>query len=66
MSSNNATLYRLNEQGNEIGVFVAEVDGEGRLLRSNWLQFTGLVIALQAHGSDGAAVRQTLLSLPTV
>jgi hypothetical protein len=42
MSSNNATLYRLNEQGNEIGVFVAEVDGEGRLLRSNWLQFTGL------------------------
>ena len=26
----------------------------------------GLVIAFQAHGSGGAAVRQTLLSLPTV
>jgi hypothetical protein len=42
MSSYNATVYRLDEQGNEVGVFVAEVDGEGRMLRSNWLQFTGL------------------------
>jgi hypothetical protein len=42
MGSYNATVYRLDEQGNEVGVFVAEVDGEGRLLRSNWLQCTGL------------------------
>ena len=30
------------------------------------LHLSGLVIAFQAHGSGGAAVRQTLLSLPTV
>jgi hypothetical protein len=30
------------------------------------LRSAGLVIAFQAHGSGGAAVRQTLLSLPTV
>jgi hypothetical protein len=42
MSSYNATVYRLEEQGNEVGVLVAEVDGEGRMLRSNWIQFTGL------------------------
>jgi hypothetical protein len=42
MISYNATVYRLDEQGNEVGVFVAEVDREGRMLRSNWLQFTGL------------------------
>jgi hypothetical protein len=30
------------------------------------LRGAGLVIAFQAHGSGGAAVRQMLLSLPTV
>jgi hypothetical protein len=30
------------------------------------LRSAGLVIAFQAHGARGAAVRQTLLSLPTV
>jgi hypothetical protein len=30
------------------------------------LREAGLVFAFQAHGSGGAAVRQTLLSLPTV
>jgi hypothetical protein len=30
------------------------------------LRKAGLVIAFQAHGSGGAAVRQTLMSLPTV
>jgi hypothetical protein len=30
------------------------------------LRSAGLVIAFQAQGSGGAAVRQTLLSLPTV
>jgi hypothetical protein len=30
------------------------------------LRSAGLVIAFQAHSSGGAAVRQTLLSLPTV
>jgi len=30
------------------------------------LREAGLVIAFQAHGSGGAAVRQTLLSLPTL
>jgi CxxC motif-containing protein (DUF1111 family) len=29
------------------------------------LRFAGLVIAFQAHGSGGAAVRRTLLNLPT-
>jgi hypothetical protein len=30
------------------------------------LREAGLVIAFQAHGSGGGAVRQTLMSLPTV
>ena len=30
------------------------------------LRSAGLVIAFQAHGSGGAAIRRTLLSLPTV
>jgi hypothetical protein len=34
--------------------------------RDDHLQSAGLVIAFAAHGSGGAAVRQTLLSLPTV
>ena len=42
MGSYNATVYHLDGQGNELGVFVAEVDEEGRMLRSNWLQCTGL------------------------
>jgi hypothetical protein len=35
MSTYNATVFRLDAQGNEVGVFVAEVDEEGRMLRSN-------------------------------
>jgi hypothetical protein len=42
MSTYNATVFRLDEQGNQVGVFVVEVDGKGRMLRSNWLQCTGL------------------------
>ncbi len=38
----NATVYRCDEHGQEVGVFLAEVDEQGRMLRSNWLQFTGL------------------------
>jgi hypothetical protein len=42
MGGYNATVYYLDGQGNERDVFVAEVDEEGRMLRSNWLQGTGL------------------------
>jgi hypothetical protein len=43
MSAYNATVYRIDPAtGEERGVFVAEVDAEGRMLRSNWLQCTGL------------------------
>jgi hypothetical protein len=39
----NATVIRRDPQtGQELGVFVAEVDVEGRMLRSNAVQFTGL------------------------
>jgi hypothetical protein len=43
VSNYNATVIRRDPQtGKELGVFVAEVDAEGRLLRSNAVQFTGL------------------------
>jgi hypothetical protein len=43
MGQYNATVYRLDpETGEVVGVFVAEVDDEGRMLRSNWVQCTGL------------------------
>jgi hypothetical protein len=42
MGRYNATVYRLDEGGREVGVFVAEVDGQGRVLRSNAVQCTGL------------------------
>ena len=43
MKRYNATVYRLDAQTGEVlGVFVAEVDAEGRMLRSNWIQCTGL------------------------
>ncbi len=43
MSQYNATVIRRDPQtGEELGVFVAEVDAEGRMLRSNAVQFTGL------------------------
>ena len=43
MNAYNATVYRLDAlTGQELGVFVAEVDEQGRMLRSNWLQCTGL------------------------
>jgi hypothetical protein len=43
MSAYNATVRRLDAlTGQELGLFVAEVDDAGRMLRSNYLQFTGL------------------------
>lgn len=43
MSVYNATVHRTDPStGQEIGVFLAEVDAEGRMLRSNAVQFTGL------------------------
>lgn len=43
MSRYNATVYRRDaETGEVVGVFVAEVDDQGRMLRSNWVQCTGL------------------------
>ncbi len=43
MSAYNATVRRLDAlTGRELGLFVAEVDEAGRMLRSNYLQFTGL------------------------
>jgi hypothetical protein len=43
MSEYNATVYRIDPRtGEELGVFVALVDDQGRMLRSNWLQCTGL------------------------
>jgi hypothetical protein len=43
MSTYNATVYRTDPAtGEELGVFLAEVDTEGRMLRSNAVQFTGL------------------------
>jgi hypothetical protein len=43
MSKYNATVYCIDPRtGQEIGVFVAEVNDEGRMLRSNAVQFTGL------------------------
>jgi hypothetical protein len=39
----NATVYRIDPQtGGELGVFLAEVNEEGGMLRSNSVQFTGL------------------------
>jgi hypothetical protein len=39
----NATVYRLDARtGALLGVFAAEVDAEGRMLRSTWLRWTGL------------------------
>lgn len=43
MSKYNATVTKLDSAtGQEIGCFLAEVDDAGVMLRSNWLQFTGL------------------------
>src|SRR5262245_25156016 len=43
VSCYNATVYRTDPAtGEELGVFAAEVDAAGRMLRSNWLQCTGL------------------------
>jgi hypothetical protein len=43
MSRYNATVTRLDPlTGEELGIFLAEVDGQGRMLRSNSVQFTGL------------------------
>jgi hypothetical protein len=55
MNRYNATVIHLDEQGNEIGVFVAEVDDAGRMLRSNWVQFTGL----EGTGRYDAYLRRT-------
>jgi hypothetical protein len=39
----NATVFRLDPlTGEELGIFLAEVDEQGRMLRSNSLQCTGL------------------------
>jgi hypothetical protein len=38
----NATVYRLDAAGTEIGCFAAEVNDAGQMLRSNTVQFTGL------------------------
>jgi hypothetical protein len=43
MSQYNATVTRFDpDTGEAIGCFVAEVDDARRMLRSNWIQFTGL------------------------
>lgn len=42
MPNYNATVYHEDAEGNPLGVFVAEVDAAGRMLRSNWIQCTGL------------------------
>ena len=43
MSRYNATVTRIDpDTGEVIGCFLAEVDDAGRMLRSNWLQFTGV------------------------
>ncbi len=43
MSRYNATVYRLDPvTGQETGCFIAELDEQGRMLRSNAAQFTGL------------------------
>jgi hypothetical protein len=43
MSRYNATVTRLDPlTGAELGVFLAEVDEQGRMLRSNAVQFPGL------------------------
>ena len=43
MSKYNATVTRIDpDTGDVIGCFLAEVDAAGKMLRSNWLQFTGL------------------------
>lgn len=39
----NATLYQIDPKTKEIiGVHLAEVDAEGRIVRSTWMQNTGL------------------------
>jgi hypothetical protein len=38
----NATVYREDAEGKPLGVFVAEVNEAGLMLRSNWIQCTGL------------------------
>jgi hypothetical protein len=38
----NATVYHEDAAGNPLGVFVAEVSDAGLMLRSNWIQCTGL------------------------
>lgn len=40
--SYNATVYRYTPEGAHVSTFVAEVDGEGMMLRSNSVQCTGL------------------------
>ena len=43
MSTYNATVYRIDPAtGEELGCFVAEVDQDGKMLRSNAVQCTGL------------------------
>ncbi len=43
MSTYNASVFRVDPAtGQELGVFLAEVDAEGRMVRSNSVQFTGL------------------------
>ena len=43
MSRYNATVSRIDPDTVEVlGCFLAEVDDAGLILRSNWLQFTGL------------------------
>jgi hypothetical protein len=42
MGKYNATVRRLDARtGHELGVFRAEIDDEGRMLRSTWLKCTG-------------------------
>ena len=43
MSRYNATVRRIDPlTGEEIGIFLAEIDEAGRMLRSNAIQFSGL------------------------
>jgi hypothetical protein len=38
----NATVYHEDAEGRPLGVFVAEVNDAGLMLRSNWISCTGL------------------------
>jgi hypothetical protein len=76
MSQYNATVYHEDAEGHPLGVIAAEVDAEGRMPRSNWIQCTGLegTPAYDAHlrrtghvfrvvRDGGAGYRQRLLGL---